>query len=217
MSYLNRYNVPDHWRKLIPKVSNRNSRVYVKTMNPGKPQALSIPVWIIGKRMMGPTATAKKVKALCQGMQVNGKPVTDDRVGVMAGDTLEVGGIPYLFYLKKQGTVLSYELLQENPEQKLIVGQSQQKGVRSIVLVNGARKPHPLVPLVPGSIWTPQGIRDPTAITSIVRLTGRQKFRKCKVVSVKIEGESTSFTTQTGENFHLTWEDLGRRRYLLLL
>ena len=156
----------------------------------------------------------------CKGIKINGKSVRDDRAGVMTGDTLQIEGKNYLFYLKKEKQ-LSYQLSETLPDQKMIISHEVYRGTTRVVLINGTRKTYTeKVDLKPGTIWTPEGVLDPIRITRYIKLTGKDKFKVVEVALASCDQNETLELKRTIDDpspLKISWEDLSQRKYLLIV
>ena len=193
MSYLTPYTIPPHWKGMIEKFPERNGRTYVKTAIPGKPKALSIPLWLILKKVwvnrFEDYPTSKKIKSLRSEVKINGKLPKDERALVMMFDHLTIGNQQYRFELFKNSSKgrVDYRLVEDEVAQKMIVSEDRFMGKRRLTFLNGQRmnvQEDLSIPL--GSIWTKKGIISPGQIKKIVRLTGKNKYVFTPVSRVEI-------------------------------
>ena len=223
MNYHTPYTIPTHWKSLIDhSKENRNGRKYVKGSLPGKSKSLSVPLWIILRRLWAEKSTdypsSKDVKKMKFQVKINGKIPKDERCLVMIFDHLTIGQTLYRFELIKFNpkSKITYRLVETKSVQKIIVNEDRFKGDRRINFLNGERQNISNDQAIkPGSIWTEEKILMPENIKKVVRLTGKNKFlqkevKKIQVKEDKIELEILTEDSKT-EKIVVDWQALSKR------
>ena len=227
MAYLSKYNTPKVWKKFKEnpeRPKDRNGSKYQKTMLPGKPSGISVPLHLIlTKYSKDALITSKGLKASFKNILINDKKPKDLRAGLAVGDKLTIEDKSYLFLIINCPEGINYKLEALKVDQKCIRRVLSVKNTFVLETLSGLRIPHSLnseKEILPGSVYIEGKVKDLLSgeILKIIPLTGKYKYQEFDIVSTELlEGSQIKVKTSDDKNFLITNEDMVRRRYLTLI